>query len=105
MRLRNRSDQIFSYISFETLVSFKKLEVDKENHYKKLDKRDRILIKSYRVISFFNCLGKVVEKLVAESPSQFCEKFGKLHKEQMEAKKYRSIMDAAAILVQQIYKG
>lgn len=29
-------------------------------------KRDRTLVKSYRVISLLNCLGKVVEKLVAK---------------------------------------
>lgn len=35
----------------------------------KPNKRDRTLIKSYRVISLLNCLGKVVKKLVAEKLS------------------------------------
>lgn len=47
---------------------------------------------------------KVVEKLVAEQLSQFCERFGKLHKGQMGAIKRRSAIDAAAILVQQVHK-
>lgn len=42
----------------------------------KPNKRDRILAKSYRVISLLNCLGKVVERLVAEMLSQFCETKG-----------------------------
>ena len=68
----------------------------------KLNKRDRTLVKSYRVISLLNCLGKVVEKLVAEQLSQFCETNGKLHKGQMGARKHRSAIDAAAILVQKV---
>ncbi len=39
----------------------------------KLNKRDRKLVKSYPVISFLNFLNKVVEKLIAEQISQFCE--------------------------------
>ena len=63
----------------------------------KPNKRDRTLVKSYRVISLLNCLGKVVEKLVAEQLSQFCETNGKLHKRQMGAQKHRSAINAAAI--------
>lgn len=70
----------------------------------KSKKRDRTLIKSYRVISLLNCLVKVVEKLVAEQLSQFYERFGKLHKGQTGAKKRRSAIDVAAILVQQVHK-
>lgn len=53
----------------------------------KPNKRDRTLIKSYRVISLLNYLGKVVKKLVVEQLSQFCERFGKLHKGQIGARK------------------
>ena len=38
-------------------------------------KRDLSLVKSYRVISLLNCLGKVVEKVIAGLLSQFCEAF------------------------------
>ena len=37
------------------------------------NKRDKSLIKSYRVISLLNCMGKLVEKVVAEQLSQFFE--------------------------------
>lgn len=32
----------------------------------KTNKKDRILVKLYKVISLFNYLGKVVKKLIAE---------------------------------------
>ena len=72
---------------------------------KKPNKRDRTLVKSYRsyrVISLLNCLRKVVEKVVAEQLSQFCEANRKLHKGQMGARKHRSAIDAAALLIQKI---
>ena len=68
----------------------------------KPNKRDHTLVKSYRVISLLNCLGKVVEKVVAEQLSQFCEANGKFHKGQMGARKYRSAIDAAALLTQKV---
>lgn len=68
----------------------------------KPNKRDRTLVKSYWVISLLNCLGKVVEKLVAEQLSAFCEVNGKLQKGQMGARKHRSAIDAAAILIQKV---
>ena len=68
----------------------------------KPNKSDRTLEKSYRVISLLNCLGKIVEKVVAEQLSQFCEANGKLHKGQMGARKYRSAIDAAALLIQKV---
>ena len=46
----------------------------------KPNKRDRTLVKSYRVISILNCLGKLVEKVVAEQLAKFCEINEKLHK-------------------------
>ena len=33
---------------------------------KKVEKRDLTLVKSYRVISLLNCMGKLVEKVIAE---------------------------------------
>lgn len=47
-----------------------------------------------------NYLGKVVEKLVAEQRSQFCEAKRKLHQKQMGARKHYSAIDATTILIQ-----
>lgn len=70
----------------------------------KPNKRDRTLVKSYRVISLLNCLGKVVKKLVAEKLSQFCEAKEKLHREQMGERKNRSVIDAAALIIHMVYE-
>lgn len=50
-------------------------------------KRDFTLVKSYRVISLLNCMGKILEKVIAEQLSQFCEESLKLHFGQMGARK------------------
>ena len=68
----------------------------------KPNKRNRTLVKSYRIISLLNCLGKVVEKVVAEQLSQFCEVNRKLYKEQIGVGKYRSAIDTAALLIQKV---
>ena len=62
-------------------------------------KRDFGLVRSYRVISLLNCMGKVVEKVVAQELSQYCEDYSKLHAGQMGGRKERSAIDAVAILV------
>lgn len=66
------------------------------------NKRDKSLVKSYRVISLLNCMGKLVEKLIAEELAQFCETHLKLHKGQMGAQKNRCAIDAAAIMVNNV---
>ena len=60
------------------------------------------MVKFHRVISLLNCLGKVVEKLVAEQLAQFCEANEKLYKSQMGVRKNRSAIDATVILVQKV---
>lgn len=70
---------------------------------KKLNKRDRILIKLYRIISFLNNFSKVVKKLVAEKLSQFCKAQGQFHKKQMREKKNQSAIDAAAIIIHKVH--
>ncbi len=62
------------------------------------------MVKLYRVISLLNCLGKVVEKLVTKKLSQFCKAQGKLHKGQIGERKYRSAIDAAAVMIHKVYK-
>ena len=66
---------------------------------KKGGKRDLGLVRSYRVISLLNCLGKVVEKLVAEQLALYCETYSKLHPGQIGARKERSAIDAVSVLV------
>ena len=62
-------------------------------------KRDLSLVRSYRVISLLNCMGKVVEKVVANQLSDYCETFSKLHPGQMGTRKERSAIDTVAALV------
>ena len=71
----------------------------------KAGKRDFGLVRSYRVISLLNCMGKVIEKVVAEQLSQYCESYSKLHPGQMGGRKERSAIDAVAILVHTVQKG
>ena len=66
---------------------------------KKKGKRDFGLIKSYRVISLLNCIGKVVEKVVAQELFCYCKNFSKLHQGEMGGRKERSAIDAVATLV------
>lgn len=53
-------------------------------------KRDFGLVRSYRVISLLNCMGKILEKAVAEQLFQFFKAYFKLHPGQMGARKERS---------------
>ncbi len=62
-------------------------------------KRDFGLVRSYWVISLLNCIGKVVEKVVAKELSQYCEDYSKLYPGQMGGRKERSAIDAVATLV------
>lgn len=56
-------------------------------------KRDFGLVRSYRVISLLNCVGKEVEKVVADQLSHYCESHSKLHPGQIGARKERSAID------------
>lgn len=60
------------------------------------------LVKSYRVISLLNCMGKVLEKVIAEQLSYFSENFLKLHQRQMGARKERCAIDAIASLIHEV---
>ncbi len=65
-------------------------------------KRDLGLVRSYRVISLLNCMGKVVEKVVAQELSQYCEEYSKLDPGQMGGQKERSAIDAVVTLVHMV---
>ena len=56
------------------------------------------------MISLLNCIGKLVEKVVAEELLQFCETYLKLHKGQMGVRKNRCAVDTVAIMVDSIHK-
>ncbi len=68
----------------------------------KREKQDLELVRSYRVISLPNYMGKVVEKVVAKALFQYCEDYSKLHPGQMGGRKKRSAIDAVAMLVHTI---
>ena len=70
----------------------------------KLNKKDRALVKSYRVINLINCLGKVVEKFVVEQLSQFGEAKKKFHRKQMGGRKNYSAIDTMALVILKVYK-
>lgn len=63
---------------------------------RKPNKLDYTQVKSYRIISLLNCLGKVAEKVVAELITDWCELSGSLHQGQMGCRKQRSCIDAVA---------
>ncbi len=65
----------------------------------KVGKRDFGLVRSYRVISLLNCMSKVVEKVVANELSLYCENYSKLHPGQMDCRRERSATDTVATLV------
>lgn len=69
---------------------------------RKPNKIDHSQVKSYRVISLLNCLGKVAEKVVADLLSEWCESSGKLHQGQMGSRKQRSCIDAVARVMNKV---
>ena len=56
------------------------------------------------VISLLNCFGKVVEKLVAEKLSQYCEAQEKLYKGQMGGIKHQLAIDPTAVMIHQVHR-
>lgn len=65
----------------------------------KPNKPDYSIPKAYRVISLLECLGKVVEKVVAERISNYCEQKDIFHKGQFGCRKQRGTQDALSQLV------
>ena len=57
------------------------------------------LVRSYRVISLLNYMNKVVENVVAQELSRYCEEYSKLYSGQMGGRKERSAIDAVTTLV------
>lgn len=66
---------------------------------RKPNKLDYAKVKAYRVISLLPCLGKVVEKVVADLLSETCEHGDLLHRGQFGCRRWRSSVDAVAVLI------
>lgn len=69
---------------------------------RKPNKVDYTQVKSYRIISLLNSLGKVTEKVVAELISASLELNGALHQGQMGCRKQRSCIDAVARVMSRV---
>ena len=72
---------------------------------RKQDKPNYSIPKAYRVISLLECLGKVVEKVVATKISKFCEEKQVLHEGQFGSRKNRSTHDALLQLITFVEKA
>ena len=59
------------------------------------------MAKAYRVISLLNCLGKIVEKVVAMLVSAHCETLGGFHLGQYGCRSQRSAVDAVGVVIAQ----
>lgn len=68
----------------------------------KVNKRDKFLVRSHRVISLLNCIKKFVKKVVVEQLLQFYEFHQKLHKKQMRAQKSRCTVNAVTLMINSI---
>ena len=64
-------------------------------------KDDYSMAKAYRVISLLNCLGKIVEKVVAMLVSVHCETLGGFHPGQYGCRSQRSAVDAVGVVIAQ----
>ena len=62
-------------------------------------KDDYSAAKAYRVISLLNCLGKMVEKIVAMLVSAQCELTGGFHAGQYGCQAHRSAVDAVGVVI------
>jgi ribonuclease HI len=61
--------------------------------------------KAYRCISLLNCLGKMVEKVVASLISEQCESVGGFHPGQYGCRAKRSAVDAVGVAIAQVQEA
>ena len=64
--------------------------------------KPRDFMKSYRVICLLECIGKILEKIVANELSRICEKRSLLHPEQIGTKKNRSVVNIITLLIHEV---
>jgi hypothetical protein len=62
-------------------------------------------LQAYRTISLLSCMGKVVEKVVAELFSEDAERKGLLNDGQFGSRKRRSATDATAIMINRAHNA
>lgn len=65
----------------------------------KEDKRRLTLVKSYKVIILLNCIGIVLEKVIAKRLSHYSENFMNLYQGQMGSQKERDAIGVVQFLV------
>jgi len=71
-----------------------------KNYFKKINKLNYSISKTYRIITLLNCLDKVAEKIIAVQLSYTAEINDKLlNFDQMKDRKQRSAIDAVLNLV------
>jgi ribonuclease HI len=68
----------------------------------KPNKEDYTIPKAYRIIALLNCLGKVLEKILATRLSYLANTTNLLHSSQIGGRKQRSAIDAALLLLNEI---
>jgi hypothetical protein len=69
----------------------------------KPDKPDYTQIKAYQVISLLNCLGKVVEKVVADMIAAYYKAAEVLHTSQIGCQRHQSTLDTVSCLIQGVH--
>jgi hypothetical protein len=72
---------------------------------RKPGKEDYTKLKSYRTISLLRCMGKVIEKVLAQLLSEEAERRSLLSDGQFGSRKKRSGIDAAAIMVDRAHSA
>lgn len=65
---------------------------------KKPNKPDHSIPKAYRPVSLLNCLGKVLEKIMATRLAYLAERYGLLHQWQIGGRPKRSAVDACMLV-------
>ena len=100
MRIRNLIQQIICLDYY--LKKWKKI-------YKILlekgGKQDPSLIQLYWVISLFNCLGKIIAKVIVQQLAFYCKAYFKLYLKQIYVQKERSIIKAISVLIYKVQES
>jgi hypothetical protein len=74
----------------------------KKPQFTKLSYRNYALPKAYKVILLFNCLAKVMEKIIARRLAVIVEFKTLLYMYQIGGRKQKSAIDAVMVLIQKI---
>lgn len=72
---------------------------------RKPNKLDYTVVKSYRIVSLLNCLGKVYKGMAADMLADWCKVDGIVHERQMGSRRQRSTIDAVTRVTQQVQEA